>query len=263
MPLRLNALQKKQLSAALPFLWAPGWPDVQQGIGMIRAGCAATGDRLLWEYLGRGLRLDGNEVVGKGNPQLNNVQQAHRYAVALYAIRASGQLDDVPTLLLRGPGSHTDLDPLAGLQRLAILVLNDWPLLTDLSAVAEMPALHTLFLYNCPALTDLAPLAQAAGLATLSFVKCGRLTDLRPLAGLAALTRIELCGCPALTDLSPLIGLQRLADLSLRDAHALTDLSPLDALPALKALRLRGCRSLPQAEVARFLQQRPGCQVAD
>lgn len=152
-------------------------------------------------------------------------------------------------LSLGGSKGLRDLTPLAALNGLEELFVNECVELTDFSPLARLPSLRRLYAHGTGA-RDLSSLAGLSRLAHLGFSGCPT-TDLSPLAALSSLTHLNLTCSPA-TDLAPLAGLTSLVELVLGDRMyqkepGITDLSPLRGLIRLERLRIcqaRGIRDL-------------------
>lgn len=127
------------------------------------------------------------------------------------------------------------LEPLAGLQRLASVVVQGGRL-TSIEAVATLPALSVLDIRGSD-VADLTPLAQRTGL-TYLVAPDNDISDLAPLAGLTDLFWLELSG-NHITDVTPLAGLQRLSTLKL-DGNQIADAGSLAGLGRLQRLELQG-----------------------
>lgn len=127
----------------------------------------------------------------------------------------------------RSPGGlPVDLEPLAAVAGLEVLVLRHYPI-RDIEPLRHLGRLRALDLSFAP-LTDLGPLAGLASLRDLG-LRATRAASLAPLAGLTGLERLDIGHTPT-TDVTPLHGLGALREVEL-DGTAV----PPDAVAALAA----------------------------
>jgi internalin A len=129
----------------------------------------------------------------------------------------------------RSPGGlPVDLQPLAAVDGLEVLVLRHYPI-RDLGPLRNLRRLQVLDLSFAP-VADLAPLAGLGSLRDLG-LRATRVVSLEPLEGLARLERLDVGHTPV-ADVRPLHGLPALHEVEL-DGTAV----PPDAYAALLAAR--------------------------
>jgi Leucine-rich repeat (LRR) protein len=147
----------------------------------------------------------------------------------------------------RTPGSlPLDLDALAGLARLEVVVLPRMPV-HDLGPLRALHGLRVLDVAETE-ISDLAPLAGAAHLRTLD-VAYTRVADLAPLAALVALEVVNLAGT-RVHDLTPLHGLHALRRVDLtKVAVAPAEVAALRT--AIPGVEIVGVPPAPKARARR------------
>jgi internalin A len=156
-----------------------------------------------------------------------------------------------------------DLSPAARLPRLRELRLaytnphrRPAGLPLDLDPLAEVPTLEVLVLRHYP-VRDIGPLR---GLRRLRVLDLGftPLDDIGPLDDLPALAELEL-RASRVANLEPLVGRDRLARLDI--AHTpVRDLTPLHGLHALREVDVEGT-AVSDDQVAALVRARPGVRV--
>ena len=122
----------------------------------------------------------------------------------------------------------SDLTPLAGLENLQVLKLND-NRITDISPLSGLVNLQHLELQNNQ-IVDISPLAGLIGLRDLRLTR-NEVVDISPLSGLVNLRYLEL-HVNQISDISPLQGLVNLEVLNL-EGNPITDFTPLYGLPSV------------------------------
>jgi hypothetical protein len=171
----------------------------------------------------------------------------HGMSLGLQLLRDDGQLDDIERLALDRDESDrrgwryqhqrtvTSLEPLAGLQRLHMLVADVHQAL-DLAALGTAPALTHLYLrtnrrfqVDAVPLLDLSPLAQLQNLEVLMIGATVQPMDLSPLAGMQKLRILCINNAARIRDLEPLREVATLEGIQLINTLRLSDLRPISA----------------------------------
>ncbi len=125
-------------------------------------------------------------------------------------------------------GADVDLSPLAALQQLEVLVLQEQPV-TDISVLQEIGTLKRLDLRETR-VRDTAVLSHFAGLEEL-VLRNTAVTDIKPLESLSHLKKLDIA-YTAVTDLSALSNAVSLQSL-LAEGSQISDVTPLLSLPQL------------------------------
>ncbi|RAJ80149.1 leucine rich repeat (LRR) protein [Chitinophaga dinghuensis] len=125
-------------------------------------------------------------------------------------------------------GADTDLSPLATLQYLEVLVLQEQPV-ADISALQGIETLKRLDLRETR-VRDTAALSDFTSLEEL-VLRNTAVTDIKPIAALSNLKKLDIA-YTAVTDLSALSNLTRLQSL-LAEGSQISDVTPLLTLPRL------------------------------
>lgn len=151
---------------------------------------------------------------------------------------------DVQIAFLRGY-QPMDLTPLAGMSRLAELVMKDRPKLASLAGLSSFPDMRLLGVYLAKNLIDIEDLAQQPGIEDLALEACRNVAQLDALAGCVGLRRLNLSECGEIASLRPIRPLLNLEQVSLFGTTKIVDddLSPLANLPRLQRLRMRSRRT--------------------
>jgi NACHT domain len=158
------------------------------------------------------------------------------YQVPLNDLEAVRGLTSLTHLEARVGNGLSDLSPLATLERLQTLQLNNCVAVGDLAPLSKLTALRSLSLQGCAALVDLAPLASLQDLRELTVSDAADLHDLSAVANLTGLRTLSLSRT-AVTDLALLANLTGLQSLTLSDNPG-PDLRPLANLTELRTLSL-------------------------
>jgi len=203
-------------------------------------------------------RLTTLEPLGK----LKNLRVLKvTYCKELRDIGALAKLTSLQRLNLHGcPYDKDDLAPLAGLEKLRYLEVDDCGLEDEIQPLAGLVNLTHLTIHEGRNLTSLAPLAGLTNLREIKINHVQKPLSLTPFSGMKKLQRLTVWGptteigslasCENLTNLflgrvdklEPLDGAKRLTELSIQGCTNLTDLKLLAGLASLKQLSLRlGC----------------------
>ena len=234
---KLSPKNQVHYDNALPKLQSADWAEVQAGIEQI----AALNIPILLRHLASGISCQW-QLKRKARCWVEvTVDAAHRKDAALWIAVASGKLDAVVSLDLRG---YTRVPPLQRLVALRQLYLD--PGTTDLSILAQLPNL-TWLRGDLTALTSLDGIDAAPGLQHLSLRGCKKITDFTPLARLTSLTYLRLWETQ-IEDLSPLSGLVELTYLDL-NSTPIRDIAPLHRLSKLTTLHIH-CPNLPDQSMS-------------
>jgi hypothetical protein len=202
---------------------------------------------------------DGVTLAPDGTLTLPTDGEIHRHfkkecwqEVALWALRRTGQLDDVSRISLAGATSVTSLDALRGLERLEWLDASGCKdRLTSIEGVRGLPVLTSLNLSGSYGFPSFDALDGLPALETLNLSGCitpwSRVKELGRLT-LRALRRLDLSHCYALTSLESLAALERVEALSLERCVRLETTAGIGALTHLRQLDLTRCDHLVRLE---------------
>ena len=183
-----------------------------------------------------------------------------------------GQMRSLKNLTLDGSGGIPDLTPLADLDTLERLVIEEGEL-QDLSPLSGLTQLRVLKLLTKVTAEDLTGLKNLTNLQELRLDSYG-IQSLRGLENMVHLQSLEIrgdLGCPFVQDLSPLSGLTELKALtiSVNGQRYDTDFASLSGLTQMECLDVpggdgtKGLDLTPLAGMKNLQILRTGCNIID
>lgn len=159
----------------------------------------------------------------------------------LNTIEGLDNVRNLEHLSLSGIGAVTDLGPVAGLQGLRSLMIDDGKSLESLSPLAQLPHLeHVQFGLRTP-VRRLDWLTGAGALRTLAFYRANALESLAPLASVPELQELHLGGISRVRSFEGLSSLEQLRRLQISDYGPFFKAEDLGSHPKLEHLSIISC----------------------
>jgi hypothetical protein len=158
--------------------------------------------------------------------------------------------------------SEPDLEPLAALTSLTVLVMKERPNLRSLDGVELFPWLLHLGIHLAQGLDDITALKRSrpAVLQVLQLQSCKKVPDIAPVAGCQSLQFFDLSEGGEISTVQPLSALGNLERLYLYGSTKVADgdLGPIARLPRLRDFRIQNRRgySPPVTEIQEAIARR-------